>query len=200
MSDAGDINLRTTDALSPAAHAVLNLDNATAYTQLVVTGDGNRAAAQLLKPLTSDQLLIKPVVSRDDVEALLSGLWLWHDWLDSSHTISQSLHGATGSFWHAIMHRREGDFSNAKYWYSRCRSHPVLKSMLPFANDILHPLPADKSFLRLTRDGWDPDAFVDLVEQLHSRPTDPRFGVAVALQKLEWRLLFDHCMRAASGQ
>ncbi len=200
MSDADDVNLRTTDALSPAVHEILNLDKATAYTQLVVTSDGNRAAAECLKALTPDQLLTKPVAGRDDAEALLSGLWLWHDWLDSSHTISQSLHNPAGSFWHAIMHRREGDFSNAKYWYARCRSHPVIKSMLPFANDILHPLPADKSLLRLTRDGWDSDAFVDLAEQLHDRPADPRFGVAVALQKLEWRLLFDHCMRGASGQ
>jgi hypothetical protein len=76
----------------------------------------------------------------------------------------------------------------------------VLQTMAPFANDILHPLPADKSFLRLTQGGWNPNAFVDLVEQLHSRPTDPRRPVAVALQKLEWRLLFDHCTRAASGQ
>src|SRR5258706_3132231 len=96
------------------------------------------------------------------------------------------------SFWHAIMHRREGDFSNAKYWYARCTSHPVLQTMAPFVNDILHPLPADKSFLRLTHGGWNPNAFVDLSEQLHTRPTDPRHSVAVALQKLESRLFFDH--------
>jgi hypothetical protein len=196
-----DINSNLTDALAPAAHEILNLDKAAAYQQLVVTAGGNESAATLLRALKPDQLLIKPLVSRVDADAMLAGLWLWHDWLDSSHTISQSISNATGSFWHAIMHRREGDFSNAKYWYARCTSHPVLQTMTPFVNDILHPLPADKSYLRLTQGGWRPNAFVDLAEELHRRPaTDPRHNVAIALQKLEWRLLFDHCTRAAAGQ
>jgi hypothetical protein len=196
-----DINSNLTDALAPAAHEILNLDKAAAYQQLVVTGGGNESAAVLLRAITPEQLLIKPLVSRLDADAMLAGLWLWHDWLDSSHTISQSISNATGSFWHAIMHRREGDFSNAKYWYARCTSHPVLQTMTPFVNDILHPLPADKSYLRLTQGSWNPNAFVDLAEELHRRPaTDPRHNVAIALQKLEWRLLFDHCTRAATGQ
>jgi hypothetical protein len=195
-----DINSNQTDALSAAAHEILALGQPAAYTQLVVRGDGNREAAARLRGLTPEQLLTKPVASLSDARALLSGLWLWHDWLDSSHTISQDLHDSTGSFWHAIMHRREGDFGNAKYWYARCQDHPVLRSMAAYANDILHPLPADKSLLRLVRSGWDPNAFVDLVQEVDQQPADPRHNAAVTLQKLEWRLLFDHCMRAASGQ
>src|SRR4051812_37559918 len=195
-----DINSHQTDALSATAHDVLKLNPNTAYTALVVHGEGNRQAAEVLRSLAPDTLFTKPVVSRPDAEALLSGLWLWHDWLDSSHTLSQSIHTPTGSFWHAIMHRREGDFSNAKYWYARCVGHPVLGSMAPYANDILHPLPADKSLLRLVRNGWDANAFVDLVQEVDNRPADLRHNAAVTLQKLEWRLLFDYCMRAASGQ
>jgi len=200
LSQPIDINSSTTDALSPAVHEILALGGPDAYTQLVVHGDGNRDAADRLRNLTPEQVLMRPVVSLSDAKALLSGLWLWHDWLDSSHTISQDIHTPTGSFWHAIMHRREGDFGNAKYWYARCQDHPILRSMAAYANDILHPLPADKSLLRLMRGGWDPNAFVDLAEQVHDKPADPRQNAAVVLQKLEWRLLFDHCMRAASGQ
>jgi hypothetical protein len=195
-----DINSKLTDSLAPAVHDILALDPSTAYTQLVVTANGNEDAAAKLRSLTPDQLLTKPIVNPTDAQALLAGLWLWHDWLDSSHTISQSINTPTGSFWHAIMHRREGDFSNAKYWYARCTNHPVLATMSPFVNDILHPLPADKSFLRLTASGWNPNAFVDLCEALHNHPADPRYPVGVLLQKLEWRLLFDHCARSASGQ
>jgi len=130
---------------------------------------------------------------------MLAGLWLWFDWLNPSHTISQRIETPTGSYWHAIMHRREGDFSNSKYWFARCRNHPAMQTLGIQAAALINPRPADKSLLRLVLTGWNPDAFVDLVEQLHDNPGDPRHGVAVALQRLEWKTLFDHCVRAATA-
>jgi len=194
-----DINSKLTDSLSAAGYELLNFNPGVAYARLVVTGEGNRDALPLLKSADPHTLLTKPVTSAPDASAMLAGLWLWHDWLDSSHRISQDLHSASGSFWHAIMHRREGDFSNAKYWYARCSNHPVLATMAPFANDVINQQPADKSFLRLIRDGWDPNVFVDLAESLHHQPNDPRHPAIVALQRIEWRLLFDHCTRAATA-
>src|SRR6185295_3279275 len=46
-----------------------------------------------------------------------AGLWLLQDFLDESHAISQDIDTREGSFWHAIMHRREPDASNSKYWW-----------------------------------------------------------------------------------
>lgn len=66
---------------------------------------------------------------RDMAMACLSGLWLLHDFLDESHTISQDLHTTTGSYWHAIMHRREPDPSNSKYWFRKVGSYPVLAKL-----------------------------------------------------------------------
>jgi hypothetical protein len=130
---------------------------------------------------------------------MLAGLWLWHDWLDQSHTISQSLHNATGSFWHAIMHRREGDFGNSKYWYAKVGRHPILPAIGQHVSTAIGQLPADKSLLRLLIGGWSPEAFVDLVEDVSSNPADRRLPAVVAIQRIEWRMLFEHCTRAASG-
>src|SRR2546426_5983164 len=47
---------------------------------------------------------------------LAAGLWLYVDNLERSHTVSQGIETSTGSFWHGIMHRREGDFSNSHHW------------------------------------------------------------------------------------
>jgi len=58
-----------------------------------------------------------------------SGLWLLAGDLDRSHSISQQLDSRDGSFWHGIMHRREGDFGNSKYWFRRVGDHPVLEEI-----------------------------------------------------------------------
>jgi len=189
-----------TDPLSAPARHLLQL-NPDAYRSLVPNAsDGSTEARDLLESMRPPQLLAAgKIASSDDGKAMLAGLWLWHDWLDESHTISQGLDNPTGSFWHAIMHRREGDFGNSKYWYARCASHPALPTLTVQASSLLNPMPADKSLLRLTAHGWNPAAFVDLVEQLHARPDDPRHKVAVALQRLEWRVLFNHCTRAAGA-
>jgi hypothetical protein len=58
-----------------------------------------------------------PPAGLDD--ALLA-LW-WDargDW-DRAHTHAMAAKDAEGSWVHAYLHRREGDLSNADYWYAR---------------------------------------------------------------------------------
>jgi hypothetical protein len=47
---------------------------------------------------------------------------LWHDakgdW-DAAHTTAQDVETADGAWVHAYLHRKEGDESNAAYWYRR---------------------------------------------------------------------------------
>jgi hypothetical protein len=52
---------------------------------------------------------------------------LWHDgrgdW-DAAHRVAQDIDDDTGSRVHAYLHRKEGDTSNAAYWYRRARVTP----------------------------------------------------------------------------
>ena len=50
----------------------------------------------------------------------LTALWLdaHGDW-DTAHGIVQRTGGYEGDWIHAYLHRKEGDASNASYWYSR---------------------------------------------------------------------------------
>ena len=144
--------------------------------------------------------LTVPVVSKSDASAVLAGLWLWHDALDESHAISQSLHTSTGSFWHAIMHRREGDFSNSKYWYARCRNHPALAEIASRAKPLLATLTDRALVSRSGAGGWDADAFVDWVEEVSNGSDSSSGELAIKLQQLEWHALFEHCTREAAGR
>jgi len=170
------------------------------YDKLVVHGGPPSEARNYLAALKPEQLLSVPVKSLDAAKAKLAGLWLWHDALDESHTISQSLPDPTGRFWHAIMHRREGDFWNSKYWYARCRNHPALAQIASHAKPLLATL-ADKPLAgRLSNAGWDTDAFVDWVEQVSAGSDHSSRELAVKLQQLEWQTLFGHCIEEAAGR
>jgi hypothetical protein len=193
------MNSDQTDILSDAARQVLRLHADTAYASLVAPPTGSADARTLLSALKPDQLLNRFTSRPKQGSAMLAGLWLWHDFLEESHTISQALADANGAWWHAIMHRREGDFSNSKYWLARVGDHPIHATLAIRAEDITRSSPADKSIFRLTANGWNPTAFVDLIEQIHNDVDDPRRSMAISLQQLEWRLLFDHCTRAAAG-
>ena len=54
-----------------------------------------------------------------NISGVLKALWYdgKEDW-ESSHNVAQDIHDKTGSWVHAYLHRKEGDISNARYWYS----------------------------------------------------------------------------------
>jgi hypothetical protein len=139
--------------------------------------------------------LFAPHSVRDDAAArsCLAGLWLLHNFLDESHTISQDISTVEGSYWHGILHRREPDYANAKYWFRRVGRHPVFEALreqaaqVDGAEDVLGG-----------RETWDPIAFVDLCER--AGRGDSRLEAACReIQRIEWRLLFDYCYRRALG-
>jgi hypothetical protein len=138
-----------------------------------------------------------PAADGPMASACRSGLWLLHDFLDESHRVSQGLPDGAGAFWHGIMHRREGDFGNAKYWFGRVGAHPVFAALARDAAELAAAAPgAPPSLTRSTR--WDPDAFVDLVEAC-VRGRSPHADLARRVQRREWELLFDWCWRKAVG-
>ena len=103
------------------------------------------------------------------------GLWLLAGDLDASHDISQTVETSDASFWHAIMHRREGDFSNAKYWFRRVGQHPVLMQL------------GDTDY-------QDAFSFVDRCETAIQTGGD-EIDKCESLQWLEWQLLYLHCVQ-----
>ena len=100
-------------------------------------GQPNNAMRAPLGSLTDDDLFGgRKVVDRNMADACRAGLWLYHDFLDRSHEISQELDTPTGSYWHAILHRREPDYANAKYWFHRVGSHPVFEPLAQAARSL----------------------------------------------------------------
>jgi len=57
---------------------------------------------------------------------------LWHDargeW-DQAHRLAQEIETRDGAWVHAYLHRKEGDFQNAAYWYQQA-GEPVASDSL----------------------------------------------------------------------
>jgi len=119
------------------------------------------------------------------VECLRGLALLWHDHLDEAHTLVQDLSGADAAWVHGIMHRREPDYSNARYWFHRVGQHEALEAMA----ELAAPLLAAHAALpfRLIRDGrWDPMAFIDAVSASARPAADDEVALLIReLQRLE---------------
>ena len=100
----------------------------------------------------SERLVTAPSAHPEHLRALAL---LWHDQLESAHAISQTLEDALGSHLHGMMHRREGDYGNAKYWFRRAGSIPCLATLA--ATVAGRP---GLAFLAVSGQ-WQADAFVD---------------------------------------
>jgi hypothetical protein len=131
--------------------------------------------------------------------ACIAGIWLLFNYLEESHTISQSVETPAGSFWHGIMHRREGDFFNSKYWFRRVGDHPVFPELKKIAGELASAVDPHPTISFLNKQNqWNPFDFVDLVEACQSG-NSPHELLCKQIQQCEWELLFDFSYRKATG-
>jgi hypothetical protein len=161
-------------------------------------GKPGGAALEKLKRLSIDEAFAPhSIVDRDMASACLAGLYLLYDGLDESHAISQALETPTGSYWHGIMHRREPDYGNAKYWFRRVGDHAVFAPLLGAARELATAENLDRpaEFL-VEQAAWDPFGFVDLCEAVARRKSSSEM-LCRRIQRRECELLFEFCYRAA---
>ena len=152
------------------------------------------AIERLLGEQTTDHLPPSPPA--------VAGLWLLAGELDRSHDISQTLDSPTGSYWHGIMHRREGDFSNARYWMRRAGGHPVFEEL---ASQLASVAGANAVALissqavreRVTRSLTEPhNVAISLIDacELYIGSTPKVVSELQLIYWWEWQLLFRHSM------
>jgi len=116
------------------------------------------APSPLVPSSVRDPALDREIAGLDATPALKSALHLWNDSLTASHALAQEIHTPTGSYLHGVMHRREPDYGNAKYWFQQVGEHPLFPAVREAAR-TLHPALV-----------WDPFAMVDACEKAARDP------------------------------
>lgn len=168
---------------------------------------------QILSHLTVEQLAGgRAIKDPTSLKCCLAALWLLHDFPDESHRISQEIETPEGSYWHGIMHRREGDFGNAKYWFRRVGRHSIwadLMTVIPrhrgdqaaakeLSLAVEMPQRSSSPARRLLNEwleatAWDPFRFVDLCERATAGNDAELTMILRQLAQREWCMLFDFC-------
>lgn len=193
---------------SPFEAVVRRLEGREQLPPLAPKGAWSEEVARQIEGLTPETMFGNAqVVSPHDAMAALSALYLWNDALDASHRLSQGIETQTGSYWHGIMHRREPDYSNSKYWFRRVGEHPLFPQVRAAALGILgraghgYRWATETTAMMEQKPAWDPFAFVDWCEACETGTLSPQSrAVLEEIQLAELRLLLGHSIGKALGE
>lgn len=157
--------------------------------------------APLREAIRSEVQRQRSALGQVQATALHAGLLLLHDDLDGSHSLSQTIEGEEGhygDYWHAIMHRREPDYGNAKYWFRRVGRHSTMRSLAKALQaGAFGPIPEPWDSRLSGSGGWDSMAFVDLCEAATRNPALE--AVARRIQRIEMLTLLSSLFDASAG-
>lgn len=181
--------------------------------ELVFAGhrDGNRQSdtnrerspLSMFERLHSDDLTqIGRHLDTTSRTALAAAIWLWRDDFDQAHELAQQIEGTGrpnhGDYVHAIVHRREPDPGNARYWFRRVARHPVL-NRLPAGweairtNHLSSAVSAASGRLPALQTGgqWDSAGWIDWAEHVRRKGSPQELTAALELQQFEILSLID---------
>jgi len=133
-------------------------------------------------------------LGQDTTDRVVAAGLLYHDHHNEAHDLVQDAIDAEGSVIHAIVHRREPDFWNARYWYRRVGDHPIYFRITPRVSELGGTEATTGLARRLILSGsLDPLAFVDALESAVGKPpSDPVVLFLRRLQHAEFESLVDH--------
>jgi hypothetical protein len=157
---------------------------------------GVQAEGSLKEKLQS--LLTKSNLPPQNQQLITSLVLLWHDHAEPAHVIAQEIENADGSFVHGIVHRREPDYWNSKYWFRKVGRHPAYGPLAQRASSLLE---SNKPLREvLVHEGeWDAMGFIDACEHAAKKgKPGPEHLLLRQIQKIETESLLEYFLTISS--
>lgn len=141
--------------------------------------------------------LFHPEKIKDEnfASAVVSGLLIWNDCEEEAHSLAQNIPTSEGSYFHAIIHRREPDIWNSGYWFGKVGEHPVFPLIYDF---IAQNFSENLKSRILKKDRWDPELFNKVVEEAQ-KTGNPADSELTKIQHAELLFLIAHSYRHTIG-
>lgn len=123
---------------------------------------------------------------------LIALMWLRFGRFEPSHELVQNATRGLAAYTHGMLHRLEGDYWNAKYWFRQVRDPSLMTAIQGFLERNRAPKPWDR---------FDPSAFVDAVEGWHQEARQAGRTVGAEIPQVarwEWEAVWEYASNSLS--
>ncbi len=120
-------------------------------------------------------------------------LLLWHDYMELSHHIADEERTTDFIYIHAMIHRREGDIYNSRFWFRHLdMCHIVISNITKEVRTYLTEKDETQLLDRFVKnDGWLPLEFLEEVSKASKlKPSDPFVKLLRDIQTIEFTCWF----------
>ncbi len=162
-----------------------------------------------LREVSPEPFFVRSIRDPRMAACAIAGLHLLNDDFTAAHVLCQEIHTPTGSYWHQLCHRREGErgeglaanLSNTRYWIRQTGVHPIHPTVREEALRILAS--GGSGFRWVTEatgqlqaaEGWSGEAIVDWIGLAATGAVSPAsIALIEEIQRREIELLLDWCV------
>ena len=154
---------------------------------LVAASGGPRSIAEIKS--FYDEEIAPQVNNKKYGQLCYAGLLMAQDYIWEAHEIVQDYSDTESSWWHAFMHRMEGDYGNAAYWYRRVGEPVGYEDLQARVNEL--ELPTELSVIQ--EGSWDSFELNGFIQKY-------RKSLEAELKEIhrtEWSVLYEACYKKA---
>ena len=142
-----------------------------------------------------DAFLGKVTLRGDSAALMRAATLLYHDHQDDAHDLVADRTDGSAAFLHGIVHRREPDYWNAKYWFRQCELHPAHSTLAARLATWSNPQEVAAARALTLPGTFDPFAFVDACDSCgRVDPKSPQVAILRKIQHAEFEAIVQHLL------